>query len=538
MKLFLYYAFHSVKNQIKKLFKTWVALFLLACFAFGLLFGVGAALLFDDEEESYAEEEVVAEEIPFTEADALAVVELAVAGISLSMLTWQVISAEKSGGQIFLPADVNLLFAAPMKPQSVLLFRLAGQLGTILLASLYLSFQIPNMVLSAGLGVPAAVAIILVWYLLLVYAKLLNILIYTVTSTHERIRRYIRPVTYGILGVTLLAFLLFSRQSGLSWYHAAIAFFNAPWTRVLPVYGWMKGLALYSITGEWLLAALCLAALLIGAVVLVWIIWRIKADFYEDAMAHSAETAQLQEAAASEGPVIVKRKKERSERVKREGFTRGEGASMYFHKAMYNRFRFAHGRVFTKTSETYLVTAFGTCALVWYFGSPSLIPVGLILTAFCFFRALGNPLSADIDQAHFRMVPESAHKKVFYSLLGGSVNCLLDLIPAFAVATVWMHANPLEALVWMVFAVAVDLYASTVALFLQVSIPTGVDKMIRQLLMILFIYFGLIPIAALLVIGYVIAQPLLFFALAILLAVAVSALFFALAPLFIQNGQR
>ena len=32
MKLFLYYALHSFKNQIKKLFRTWVAAFLAICF--------------------------------------------------------------------------------------------------------------------------------------------------------------------------------------------------------------------------------------------------------------------------------------------------------------------------------------------------------------------------------------------------------------------------------------------------------------------------------------------------------------------------
>ena len=43
MKLILYYMTRTVKNQIKKLFRTWVAVFLLVCFGIGILFGVGAA---------------------------------------------------------------------------------------------------------------------------------------------------------------------------------------------------------------------------------------------------------------------------------------------------------------------------------------------------------------------------------------------------------------------------------------------------------------------------------------------------------------
>ena len=47
MRLFLYYSFCSAKNQIKKLFHSWVAVFLLVCLLFGLAIGFGGALLAD-----------------------------------------------------------------------------------------------------------------------------------------------------------------------------------------------------------------------------------------------------------------------------------------------------------------------------------------------------------------------------------------------------------------------------------------------------------------------------------------------------------
>ena len=43
MRLFLYYALHSVKNQLKKLFKTWVLIFIVVCMLIGGLIGFGAA---------------------------------------------------------------------------------------------------------------------------------------------------------------------------------------------------------------------------------------------------------------------------------------------------------------------------------------------------------------------------------------------------------------------------------------------------------------------------------------------------------------
>ena len=39
MRLFWYYALHAVKNQLKKLFKTWVLVLLLACMLLGGIIG-------------------------------------------------------------------------------------------------------------------------------------------------------------------------------------------------------------------------------------------------------------------------------------------------------------------------------------------------------------------------------------------------------------------------------------------------------------------------------------------------------------------
>ena len=43
MRLFLYYAAHTFKNQLKKIFKSWVLIFILACALVGGLIGFTAA---------------------------------------------------------------------------------------------------------------------------------------------------------------------------------------------------------------------------------------------------------------------------------------------------------------------------------------------------------------------------------------------------------------------------------------------------------------------------------------------------------------
>jgi pimeloyl-ACP methyl ester carboxylesterase len=82
-------------------------------------------------------------------------------------------------------------------------------------------------------------------------------------------------------------------------------------------------------------------------------------------MAKSEETAELLAAAQSEkaGVTVIRRKKDRSDKLRRDGMQHGSGANVFFYKAMYNRFRFAHFGIFTKTSETYLFAAVAVSVL-------------------------------------------------------------------------------------------------------------------------------------------------------------------------------
>lgn len=544
MRMTLYYITHTVKNQIRKLFRTWVAVFLLVCLLAGVIFGLGAAALTSlfEEDEPY-EGDSYEETLPDEEPDApdpetiLAITELLTGAIVLVVLFFAAFSADKSAGSIFLMADVNLLFPAPVTPQAVLLFRLVMQAGTSLLATLYLLFQLPNMILNLGLGLGAALAVLGAWFLLLVYQKLISVLLYTVCSTKDTLKKRLRPALYLIIGMIGVAFILFSQSYGDDYFGAAIAFFNAPLTRYIPVWGWLKGMVLFALSGNAPGAILSAVALLLFAVVLFLIIRRQRADFYEEAMARSEETAALREAQQSAG--IRQRKRDRSERLKRGGFSRGSGATVYFHKALYNRFRFAHFHIFTKTSITYLMMALGVSALMILSLKVSFFPaVALTLAGLSFYRALGNPIATDIAQEHFFLVPDSAHRKVFFSFSAGIVNSALDLFPAFLISAILLHTKPSEALAWLLLILSVGAFSDAVGMFIDLSLSTGLSQMLRSLVQILFVYFGIAPTAILIVLGFAFDRLLLFTLLATILNLAITALSLAVSPLFIERGRK
>ncbi|MCD7883410.1 MAG: CPBP family glutamic-type intramembrane protease [Lachnospiraceae bacterium] len=573
MRLYGYYALHSFVNQIRKLFKTWVLIFILACALMGGLIGFGAGMLSEVGEEQTEETSEIAAEsdensfgadgnknddetifeisdedfvFEINGKDATSdLIELIVGGIILAVFLFEMIGADKSFSSIFLPADVNLLFASPMKPQSVLLFRLMTQIGALVISSIYVMLQLPNLVLNLGLGIRGAVAIILVWIFTLVIGKLIQVLFYTLAATHTGMKPYLRKGVYALVLVVAAAYFLSSRPYGSDHFWAAAAFFNHKVTRWIPFWGWLKGLCMFSIAGNTRLALLCLAALLAGSVVLILIIWSIKADFYEDAMAKSEETAELLEVRQAEKSTgFVKRKKDRSEKIRRDGMRYGSGANVFFFRSLYNRFRFAHLGIFTKTAEFYLVAAAGVSALCRYLqGSAGtdrfrFLPVVLVLSALAFWRTMGNPLEEDTSKEFFRMIPESTEKKLLWSILGGTANCLLDLIPALILTEAVFRVNPLYLLAWIPFILSIDFYGTTTGTFINLSVPISAGKLVKQLVQILFIYFGLLPDAAIIAIGIVFNHIAAATVLAAVVNIGLGAVFLALTPLFVDPRDK
>lgn len=548
MRLFGYYAWHSFINQVKKMLKTWVLIFILVCALIGGAIGYGAARLSDVAEEQNAETDAEVEETlepedgepSYFEAqgiDRMDMVELVAGVLILALLTYEALSADRNGSKIFLPADVPLLFASPMKPQSVLMFRLMTQLGTAVFLAIYLMIQIPNL-MNAGLSLWGAIAAILTLCLTIVVGKFLQVLLYLLCAEHPRLKDNLRRIIYVLLGLLFLGYLAYWKTGGGEWLSAAIGFFCARATRYVPLWGWLKGFFLFAAEGDVGNMVLCLALVALSILLLIWANSRVRADFYEDAMAKSEETAELLANAQRQqegGVAFKKRKKDRSDKLRRDTMRRGQGASVFFYKSLYNRFRFAHFGILTKTSETYLAAAIGVWALCRYvFETEAELPIVLALAGLAFFRALGNPLEEDTKMGFFIMIPESMWAKLFYSLLGGTVNCVLDALIAMIAAVALTGMNPLTALAWLLFIASVDFYSTTVGVFIALSVPVSAGKMVKQFAQILFIYFGLLPDIAIMAIGIVMGYTAAAAIGSAVLNVVLGLIFFSLSPLFLE----
>ena len=551
MRLFLYYTVHTFVNTIKKVMKTWVAI-MLACLIVGGIIGLVISTVIPDEDESgeKVEQTISAvlgnedkegeESQDFLESRGKTktdMVDLIVTAVFLLTLAMNVMTSKKSG-RIFQPADVPCLFASPMKPQSVLMFRLISQLAASLFVTVYMLFQLPNLIYNLNFGVWGAVSMIIAYGLMLAFGTLIQVSFYTITSRTQKGTGNVTNMLLVVYGVIAGAFLIYTFATGKEILTAAFDFFGCKYTFWVPFWGWIRGFVYYAIEGNTALSVIFLTLFIFACALIVILIWKVKADFYEDAMQETEKKAVMLEGmkSVSKGGVMT-REKERKGKIDREGFHHGFGASVYLHKAIFNRFRFSTLKIFSKTLIVYVLAAViasiaARKADISF--DPFLFPA-CILTFLTFYRTLGNPLQEDTSREFFVLIPESPLKKIWYSLLGSMAVNAIDTVLPVIIAAIILMSNPLVALGWFVFIISISFFGTTIGTFINISVPGEAGSTVKTFVQIMLLYFGLLPAAAIIFFGvyFNILAAMLIIGAAI--NVGIGTLFTLMTPHFLTN---
>ena len=516
MRLFIYYVTHSLLNSLKKLLKTWVAIFLVLMIGGALIGGIIGTVIssIDDmnsteTEETEADDDEDDDEIEFTFFDGVEdfmeendlttvnIVDLVISAIFFMILATNVANAQSSG-KIFQPADVPMMFASPLKPQSVMMFRLTCTLGSSFFVSLFMLYQIPNL-MRAGLGLWGSLSCIVVYMFCLMFSTLIQVAFYTLASKiehgPENINRFLIGF-YGLIGLGFIAYISVTKQEIVP---ALFGYFANPATHWVPFWGWLRGLAYNASTGNLAMAGVYLGLFVVSCILIVFFIWEMKADFYEDAMfAAEKKAEQIESAKLSSRGGTARREKKRKGNVDREGFHYGSGANVFFYKAVFNRFRFAKLKIFSNTMIVYLLLGGGIAYVVANYLTLDMdkffIPAAA-MGIVAFYRTLGDPIKEDTTREFFLLIPAKGYSKIMWSLLGCLTVTAIDLAIPMIVAGAILGTNPLNILVWMLFILSVSFFATTVGTFISLSIPGDHAQTLKLIIQMFFLYFGLGPSA-------------------------------------------
>lgn len=556
MRLWGYYALHTFINTIKKIFKSKVMIVILCSFLIGGVIGGSVGFISSLVEDQARTESSVSkddktndpaqmeEDFMTVHADAIREsIPAATMILLLVVVLWGIYGGSKKGSDFFLMADANILFAAPLKAQTVLMFRLSFQILALLFFTFYLIFQVPSMKLILGLDNFAIIAIFLAWGMLLFMSKLMSVFTYTLTATYEHLKKYVVPFVFavGLLVVAATGAVYISTGSD---YMATLRLtYGADWSNYIPVFGWYKAMVMNAINGHVLASLGYMALNLVFLIALVWGIWHIKADFYEDALAGAQKRDDMTKATL-EGRNINKDKKQSAKRaqklehkVQKSYELKGWGASVFLHKSILNRRRFSKFGFVTNTLLLYLaIGGLGAAFMAYKTDLREISVIGLIMALTLFFRNFGNPIEIESSHNWLFLVPEDPYKKVLYAILAGSVDCVLDLLPGIVVATVILRVNPLMALLWLATLVSMDFMFSCFGLLLQAILPSSAMDVVKSMLQMMLRAFIIVVIAIAFAIGTVLQGLALGAVFCMFTSLAVGTICFIVYPSLLHRG--
>ena len=556
MRLWGYYALHTFINTIKKIFKSKVMIVILCSFLIGGVVGGSVGFISSLVEDQARTESSVSkddktndpaqmeEDFMTVHADAIREsIPAATMILLLVVVLWGIYGGSKKGSDFFLMADANILFAAPLKAQTVLMFRLSFQMLALLFFTFYLIFQVPSMKLILGLDNFAIVAIFLAWGMLLFMSKLMSVFTYTLTATYEHLKKYVVPFVFAVGLLVVAATGAVYISTGNDYMATLRLTYGADWSNYIPVFGWYKAMVMNAINGHVFASLGYMALNFVFLIALVWGIWHIKADFYEDALAGAQKRDDMTKAAL-EGRNINKDKKQSAKRaqklehkVRKSYELKGWGASVFLHKSILNRRRFSKFGFVTNTLLLYLaIGGLGAAFMAYKTDLREISVIGLIMALTLFFRNFGNPIEIESSHNWLFLVPEDPYKKVLYAILAGSVDCVLDLLPGIVVATVILRSNPLMALLWLATLVSMDFMFSCFGLLLQAILPSSAMDVVKSMLQMMLRAFIIVVIAIAFAIGTVLQGLALGAVFCMFTSLAVGTICFIVYPSLLHRG--
>lgn len=539
MRVFGYYLAHSFKNSIRKIFRTWVAIyivFIILMAVVGGLIGYSASHLSEGgkkeeirQEESYdrgdggkdsrAKNQAQSQEYPLAAALGIQGVSGRQIGMALPFLVgflvllFALYSAGKNGSAIFQMADVNLLFTSSMRPQSILAFRTMMQTILLFVSAIWMSFQIPNFI-NMGMGLMGAISLVAVWALLLIFIQFVSIVVYSLLSLREgRYRNLSHYIVYVMLGLLAFALLYYIKTSGSSPLMALIEIATSDQIRFVPYLGWLAAFSWSMTAGDMGGAVLWMGAFVLGMIVLALIIWKIPVFFYEDALPQAEKRQKMMEASRAKGKPLESNKK----RSKIAGYFRydagqmgrGLGANAFFFKALHSWRSEAVRGVISRNALINLAIGIGSYLVNDRLGltDPNrlLAVYFAAMIIFIFMMSAGTHLNQELERDFIFLVPEPVWKKLAFTVLSDLVCDLMDILPGWIIFNLLVRPDLSMNLAGLLLLVTTGLYVAGQSVLTRLVIPDRLAAMVKRMMTMVIYSFSMIIILVSAIVGAMIS---------------------------------
>ncbi len=374
----------------------------------------------------------------------------------ITTISWH--SGTKNGMRIFQLADTQMLFTAPFKQATILMYGMLGQLQASILSSIFLIYQIPNLK-NWGFSAGKIAIIFAIWILLTFFGSILSAFVYAMSFGSERKKIISLIINYAILlSVIIILFLLYLREKSFSGVLEAL--YATDILYFIPVAGWTKGLLDLFLFGFSWLRVLAGALFFIVPTLFLLILYHIQIDFYEDAL--SMVQSNLINEDDKKAIADATKKKELSRvKVRKTGIGKGCGESTIFYRRWLEYRRM--NRFFVTPLMCFMLIVLGAVAIGTKKAGENLSPIVYwgISIVFVFIGSFESSTIRSLNEYQFYLLPGKALSKVFYSGAFSVLIMIVNVIPAYLFVAVYARFNPLLIPVGILMTLSIILIMNT-----------------------------------------------------------------------------
>lgn len=391
----------------------------------------------------------------------------------------------ENGNSLFRMADVNLLFPAPIKPQKILIYGFIKQIFVSFGLVLIVIFQIPNLHIYFPLHSYGGILIAGNTLLLNFLCAVLSIFVYSIGSLSEKNKKIIKNGLYTLLALLGIGAIYYISKSqnmilGISKY------FSLPLFKYIPIIGWSLNIfnsAIYGVNSMTLVYTLLLIFI---SMFLIFIVYRLNLDYYEDTL-ESSINKENQLAAAKGGKAQYKGKIR-----KIRGEFKYTGAPAILSRQILESKK--TGLLFIDISTIIMnVVAF---SYAYFSRKGDMVQLLYMLTYMNLIFLSTTGWSLELRNHYIFLIPEPSSKKVFYASILEILKSFVNGLLVFIISTMVFKESLILGII-MAFT-----YASFIALILYSDLVTRrilsgkgnilVGRFLRFIITILFLLPGIV----------------------------------------------
>lgn len=428
--------------------------------------------------------------------------------ITVVIFLFSLYGATKSVDSKFTMSDVNLVFVSPIRPQTVLLYGIIKKIALGLFASIYILYQIPNFLKNYNIpGINQAMLVISYAIYQLVLCNIIKLFVFALTTKYKKLGEIIRTVIKGIALLSAAAVVLTIVNK--SFISIAKAFcYNltyASYVKYIPIFGWMKELALQTVTKINLSYSLYIILMFLVCGLLLYITYNMNLDYYED-MLSSAEQNEVIKTVKSgnkyTGDLSANRKQSRLLKPFKKVKLKLENA--YGAKVVF----FKHINEYAKRSLIFFINSYSLFLLIISVTlgilangmeiKYLLLGASVLLLFTCGF---GGKIYTEINYYFIFLIPDKPQKKLFYGVASSLIKVFTDAVILFIPFGILRRASILEIILCIICYLVLGGMLSYSGLFaFRIAEFLGLTGPVSQGILFMFFQLFLIVPAVLLII--------------------------------------